>query len=91
MKTIRIEFLASPEFKASLQAQAAATGTRVAELIRRKFTPAGREEAELHALIDELKQVSAEARAALTQANLQMEAVLTDLRARRRDQDMLAA
>lgn len=92
MKTTRIEFVATPEFKASLHAQAAAAGTSVAELIRRKFTSAGEEEeAELRALIDELKQATAEARAALAQASLQLEAVLTDLRARHRSQDKLAA
>lgn len=91
MKTTRIEFVATPEFKANLHAQAAAAGTSVAELIRRKFTPAGEEETELAALVAELKQATAEARAALAQASLQLEAVLADLRARQRDQDKLAA
>lgn len=91
MKTTRIEFVATPEFKASLHAQAAAAGVSVAELIRRRFAPAGEEEAELTALVSELRQATVRAREALTRASAQLDALLAELRLHRPDQDRRAA
>ncbi|MCS6785465.1 MAG: hypothetical protein NZ524_00310 [Thiobacillaceae bacterium] len=91
MKTTRIEFVATPEFKASLHAQAAAAGVSVAELIRRRFTPASAEEAELSALVAELRQATVAARASLAEATAQLEAVLAELRLQQHGRDKLAA
>jgi len=71
MKTERITFLASPDFKQYLAAQALSGGTSVGELIRTRCmartrsADTGSQERELSALTAELRSSIAQARASL--------------------------
>jgi hypothetical protein len=66
MKTARVTFLAAPEFKSFLSAEAEREGVSVAELIRRRCEQrAGDDEVALALLAAELRKAVAEARRSL--------------------------
>lgn len=84
MKTARITFLGTDQFKAELERQAAAQKISVGELIRSQFErkPSG-DERLLEVLAEDLKRSTAEAHQALTDALAEVEATLKELGERR--------
>lgn len=82
MKTKRIEFVASPEFKARLQEVAAIEGVSVGELTRLQFETSD-EEKELARLITTLKKATAEGADKLSNVNQEVDAIVLDLQSRR--------
>lgn len=85
MKTARITFLGSDEFKAELERRASAKGISVGELIRRQFDRKPSEEDRLlSALAEELKRSAAEARTALSDALAEVEQTLRIFEERRK-------
>ncbi|MCK9516282.1 MAG: hypothetical protein WCZ18_09095 [Ottowia sp.] len=87
MKSERITFLATPEFKDTLRQAAAREQISVGALIRARFDPAanadassGAEAQELRQLTKELRDALREARAALQDGLAQAEHSLRELR-----------
>jgi tellurite resistance protein len=80
MKTARITFLGTDQFKAELERQAAAQKISVGELIRSQFErkPSG-DERLLEVLAEDLKRSTAEAHQALTAALAEVDATLKEL------------
>jgi hypothetical protein len=93
MKTARMTILLPPEDKAAIHARALSFGISAGELVRRAVESygngraAGDADAEsemvLNALADELFAAAAEARAALAQANVEVQATVKQLSKRR--------
>lgn len=84
MKTARITFLGTDQFKAQLVRQAAAQHISVGELIRSQFErEPSDEERLLEALTGDLKRSTAEARKALSDALAEVDATLKELGERR--------
>jgi len=84
MKTARITFLGTDQFKAELERQAAAQKISVGELIRSQFErkPSG-DERLLEVLAEDLKRSTAEAHQVLTAALAEVDATLKELGERR--------
>lgn len=85
MKSERITFLASPEFKANLVRMASRQHTSVGEMIRARFervqdAAQATEENELRALAADLRAAVAEARVSLREGLAETEATLAALR-----------
>ena len=86
MKSERITFLATPEFKATLRRSAAQEQISVGALIRARFEPAadvdehGAEARELRQLSEQLQHALQEARQALHDGLAQAERTLRELR-----------
>lgn len=85
MKSERITFLATPEFKASLTQLASKQNISVGEMIRGRFErPQDRvtasEESELRALVADLRAATAEARTSLREGLGEAEQTLRALR-----------
>lgn len=78
MKSERITFLGTSEFKATLQSQASAAGISVGELVRRQFERSPDEDV-LKALTTELKGAVAEARDVLAEGLAEVHAALRDI------------
>jgi len=83
MKTERVVFLATPQFKALLQSEAQREGVGVAELIRRRVEGATSEEERLLIeLTGELRHAVEEARAVVERALAQAEETTQELQRR---------
>jgi hypothetical protein len=83
MKTERVVFLATPQFKSFLQAEARREGVGVAELIRRRVERVPTEEERLLVeLTGELRVAVDQARAAVDRALAQAEETTRELRQR---------
>lgn len=85
MKSERITFLATPEFKANLTELAARENTSVGEVIRGRFERAqnrlvAADESELRALVADLRAATAEAKASLREGLAEVEQTLRALR-----------
>lgn len=81
MKSERITFLATPEFKANLTHLAAHQKTSVGEVIRGRFErPLASDESELAALVADLNVATAEARTSLHEGLAEAEQTLRELR-----------
>lgn len=77
MKTARITFLGSEAFKAHLETEAKQQRISVAELIRQQFNrQPSAEEQVISAMAKELKRSTAEARAALNEALVEVNKTL---------------
>jgi ABC-type transporter Mla subunit MlaD len=84
MKTARITFLGTEQFKAQLVRQAAAQHISVGELIRSQFESKPEEdERQLEALAEDLKRATADTRRALSEAMAEVETTLKELGERR--------
>jgi|GEM_PF-568782 len=88
MKTERVTFLASPDFKQYLTTQAANDGVSVGELIRSRCllqqkmsARAKSQERELRALAAELQRALAQAQGSLTQGLQAAESAMSSIRA----------
>lgn len=80
MKTERITFLGTSEFKAALQSEASAAGISVGELVRRQFERQySPDEVILKALTAELKGAVAAARQGLAAGLSELQAALREL------------
>jgi hypothetical protein len=91
MKTARVTLLTSPAFKDFLHAEAQREGVSVAELIRSRCERRPtEEEAILAALTGELHKAVAESKQALKSGLDEAQAVLTELRAKRTVDGVLA-
>ena len=85
MKTARLTLLTTPEFKTFLGAEAARAGISVAELVRSRCEQKpDADEAMLAALAGELRKAVRDARSSLKSGIAEADAVLVELRARRR-------
>jgi hypothetical protein len=83
MKTARITFLGSPQFKANLERRARSARVSVGELIRTQFeAKPSADEALLVALTKELRAAVEAARQAVAQAVVETDAALAEFRAR---------
>ena len=85
MKSERITFLATPEFKANLTQLAVRENTSVGELIRGRFEraqnrPDASEESELRALVADLRVATAQAQISLSEGLAEAEQTLRELR-----------
>ena len=85
MKSERITFLATPEFKASLTQLATQQNTSVGEVIRGRFErpqdrPTASEESELRALVADLRVATTQAQASLREGLAEAEQTLRLLR-----------
>lgn len=85
MKTERITFLATPEFKANLTQLAVRENTSVGEVIRGRFEraqnrPDASEESELRALVADLRVATAQAQISLSEGLAEAEQTLRELR-----------
>lgn len=81
MKSERITFLATPEFKENLSELAARQNVSVGEVIRGRFEgPSAAEESELAALVAALRAATAEARTSLREGLAEADQVLSELR-----------
>jgi hypothetical protein len=84
MKTARLTLLTTPDFKASLERQAAREGVSVAELVRSRCEQRpSDEDGALVALTAELRKAVREARAALREGLAEASETLSALRAAR--------
>ena len=90
MKTERIEFVAPSGLKTKLQKEAAKAKISVGELIRQRFEPS-EEERELVKLTMELKKATVEASSELAQAVGTVDALVSELRSRRKKAELQAA
>lgn len=90
MKTERIEFVAPTGLKTRLQKEAAKANISLGELIRQRFEPSA-EELELVKLTAELKKATAEASGELTEAIATVDALVGELRSRRKKSEAQAA
>jgi hypothetical protein len=82
MKVERIEFVASPRFKAKLQKEAAIAGISVGKLIRQRFDTSD-EQQELAKSTATLKKATYEAQQEWSQAFKDMDTLLAELQSRR--------
>ena len=85
MKSERITFLATPEFKANLTQMAVRENTSVGEVIRGRFEraqnrPDASEESELRALVADLRAATAKAQTSLSEGLAEAEQTLRELR-----------
>ena len=85
MKSERITFLATPEFKANLTQLAVRENTSVGEVIRGRFEraqnrPDASEESELRALVADLRVATALAQISLSEGLAEAEQTLRELR-----------
>ena len=85
MKSERITFLATPEFKANLTQLAVRENTSVGEVIRGRFEraqnrPDASEESELSALVADLRVATAQAQISLSEGLAEAEQTLRELR-----------
>lgn len=85
MKSERITFLATPEFKANLTQLAVRENTSVGEVIRGRFEraenrPDASEESELRALVADLRAATAQAQISLSEGLAEAEQTLRELR-----------
>ena len=85
MKSERITFLATPEFKANLTQLAVRENTSVGEVIRGRFEraqnrPDASEESELRALVADLRAATATAQTSLSEGLAEAEQTLRELR-----------
>ena len=85
MKSERITFLATPEFKANLTQLAVRENTSVGEVIRGRFEraqnrPDASEESELRALVADLRVATAQAQISLSEGLVEAEQTLRELR-----------
>lgn len=85
MKSERITFLATPEFKANLTQLAVRENTSVGEVIRGRFEraqnrPDASEESELRALVADLRAATAQAQTSLSEGLAEAEQTLRELR-----------
>ena len=85
MKSQRITFLATPEFKANLTQLAVRENTSVGEVIRGRFEraqnrPDASEESELRALVADLRVATAQAQISLSEGLAEAEQTLRELR-----------
>ena len=85
MKSGRITFLATPEFKANLTQLAVRENTSVGEVIRGRFEraqnrPDASEESELRALVADLRVATAQAQISLSEGLAEAEQTLRELR-----------
>ncbi len=85
MKSERITFLATPEFKANLTQLAVRENTSVGEVIRGRFEraqnrPDASEESELRALVADLRVAAAQAQTSLSEGLAEAEQTLRELR-----------
>ena len=85
MKSERITFLATPEFKANLTQLAVRENTSVGEVIRGRFEraqnrPDASEESELRALVADLRVATAQAQISLSEWLAEAEQTLRELR-----------
>lgn len=85
MKSERITFLATPEFKANLTQLALRENTSVGEVIRGRFEraqnrPDASEESELRALVADLRVATAQAQTSLSEGLAEAEQTLRELR-----------
>lgn len=86
MKSERITFLATPEFKANLTQLAVRENTSVGEVIRGRFEraqnrpPDASEESELRALVADLRAATAKAQISLSEGLAEAEQTLRELR-----------
>ena len=85
MKSERITFLATPEFKANLTPLAVRENTSVGEVIRGRFEraqnrPDASEESELRALVADLRVATAQAQISLSEGLAEAEQTLRELR-----------
>ena len=85
MKSERITFLATPEFKANLTQLAVRENTIVGEVIRGRFEraqnrPDASEESELRALVADLRVATAQAQISLSEGLAEAEQTLRELR-----------
>lgn len=85
MKSERITFLATPEFKANLTQLAVRENTSVGEVIRGRFEraqnrPDASEESELRALVADLRVATAKAQTSLSEGLAEAEQTLRELR-----------
>jgi guanylate kinase len=85
MKSERITFLATPEFKANLTQLAVRENTSVGEVIRGRFEraqnrPDASEESELRALVADLRAATAKAQTSLSEGLAEAEQTLRELR-----------
>ena len=86
MKSERITFLATPEFKANLTQLAVRVNTSVGEVIRGRFEraqtrpPDASEESELRALVADLRVATAQAQISLSEGLAEAEQTLRELR-----------
>ena len=84
MKSERITFLATPEFKANLTQLAVRENTSVGEVIRGRFEraqnrPDASEESELRALVADLRVAAAQAQTSLSEGLAEAEQTLREL------------
>ena len=85
MKSERITFLATPEFKANLTQLAVRENTSVGEVIRGRFEraqnrPDASEESALRALVADLRVATAQAQISLSEGLAEAEQTLRELR-----------
>ena len=85
MKSERITFLATPEFKANLTQLAVRENTSVGEVIRGRFEraqnrPDASEVSELRALVADLRVATAQAQISLSEGLAEAEQTLRELR-----------
>ena len=85
MKSERITFLATPEFKANLTQLAVRENTSVGEVIRGRFEraqnrPDASAESELRALVADLRVATAQAQISLSEGLAEAEQTLRELR-----------
>ena len=85
MKSERITFLATPEFKANLTQLAVRENTSVGEVIRGRLEraqnrPDASEESELRALVADLRVATAQAQISLSEGLAEAEQTLRELR-----------
>ena len=85
MKSERITFLATPEFKANLTQLAVRENTSVGEVIRGRFEraqnrPDASEESEVRALLADLRAATAQAQISLSEGLAEAEQTLRELR-----------
>ena len=85
MKSERITFLATPEFKANLTQLAVRENTSVGEVIRGRLEraqnrPDASEESELRALVADLRVATAQAQTSLSEGLAEAEQTLRELR-----------
>ena len=85
MKSERITFLATPEFKANLTQLAVRENTSVGEVIRGRFEraqnrPDASEESELRALVADLRVATAQAQISLSEGLAEADQTLRELR-----------
>ena len=87
MKTQRVTLLATPDFKRFLETEAERQGVSVGELIRVRCGQPSEEERLLHELATQLHQELRETKAAIKQANANIDRALAELAKSRRERN----